>query len=43
LKCRPCGTHGRRQCPLGTLECMHSIEVADVLRHARTLVWHARP
>jgi heptosyltransferase-2 len=42
LECRPCGTHGRRQCPLGTLECMHSIEAADVLRHARTLLLQAR-
>lgn len=42
LGCRPCTTHGRRQCPIGTLECMHSIEAADVLRHTRTLLEHAQ-
>jgi heptosyltransferase-2 len=43
LGCRPCSTHGRRQCPLGTHECMHSIGAADVLRHARTFLSQARP
>lgn len=25
LECRPCGLHGKRSCPLGTMECMTSI------------------
>lgn len=25
LTCRPCGLHGKRSCPLGTMECMTSI------------------
>lgn len=31
LKCRPCGKHGHRACPLGTHECMRSISKDDVL------------
>ncbi len=31
LKCRPCSSHGGRSCPIGTHECMTSIEVASVL------------
>lgn len=26
LNCRPCGKHGHKKCPLGTHECMKSIE-----------------
>jgi heptosyltransferase-2 len=31
LSCRPCTDHGRRKCPLGTLECLHSITPGRVL------------
>ena len=31
LACRPCGIHGHRTCPIGTHECMRSIEVEDLL------------
>lgn len=31
LKCRPCGPHGHKECPLGTHECMKSISVESVL------------
>ena len=31
LKCRPCGSHGHRKCPIGTHECMHSILPETVL------------
>ena len=31
LACRPCGTHGGRQCPLGTDDCMRLIRPQDVL------------
>jgi heptosyltransferase-2 len=30
LSCRPCGIHGRRECPLGTLECLQSISAEQV-------------
>lgn len=30
LPCRPCGIHGRRACPLGTLECMTSLSANAV-------------
>ncbi|MCB0370096.1 MAG: hypothetical protein KDD45_11895, partial [Bdellovibrionales bacterium] len=26
LKCRPCGPHGHKKCPIGTHECMKSIK-----------------
>lgn len=32
LKCRPCGKHGARKCPIGTHECMTGILAASVLR-----------
>ena len=31
LSCRPCTDHGRRACPLGTLECLNSITPGRVL------------
>jgi heptosyltransferase-2 len=31
LSCRPCTDHGRRKCPLGTLECMNSITPGRVV------------
>ncbi len=30
LKCRPCSSHGGKVCPIGTHECMTSIEVAQI-------------
>jgi heptosyltransferase-2 len=30
LQCRPCSSHGGKTCPIGTHECMTSIEVATV-------------
>lgn len=32
LPCRPCGRHGGRICPIGTHECMRSIQAAEVMR-----------
>ena len=32
LRCRPCGSHGGRRCPLGTEDCMRLIHAEDVLR-----------
>lgn len=34
LKCRPCGKHGHKVCPIKTHECMKSISAEDVLRTA---------
>lgn len=31
LKCRPCGKHGHHQCPIGTHECMKSVDARDVV------------
>lgn len=31
LKCRPCGKHGAKTCPIGTHECMTAIAATDVL------------
>jgi heptosyltransferase-2 len=33
LKCRPCGIHGKRECPLGTMGCMTSITPSDVIAY----------
>lgn len=30
LDCIPCGRHGRRTCPLGTLDCLEGIEASTV-------------
>ncbi len=38
LACRPCGEHGGARCPLGTLECMKSISVSEVLRAVEELL-----
>ncbi|MEZ0391441.1 MAG: glycosyltransferase family 9 protein [Pseudobdellovibrionaceae bacterium] len=32
LGCRPCGKHGHHKCPIGTHECMKSIQAAEVLK-----------
>lgn len=31
LDCRPCGSHGHKECPIGTHECMKSIGADDVI------------
>lgn len=31
LKCRPCGKHGAKECPIGTHECMTGISTNDVM------------
>jgi heptosyltransferase-2 len=38
LECRPCGSHGARSCPLGTLECMESVTAREVVAEARELL-----
>ncbi|WII72015.1 glycosyltransferase family 9 protein [Bdellovibrio sp. 22V] len=34
LKCRPCGKHGHKVCPIKTHECMKGISAEEVLRTA---------
>jgi heptosyltransferase-2 len=31
LACRPCGLHGKKQCPLGHFNCAHTIENAQLI------------
>ncbi len=31
LKCRPCGIHGKKKCPIKTFDCMESIEVESIV------------
>jgi heptosyltransferase-2 len=38
LKCRPCGKHGSKKCPIGTHECMKNISWQSVLALANQLV-----
>lgn len=35
LKCRPCGIHGRNECPVGTLDCMNKIEEDKIIELMR--------
>lgn len=30
LKCRPCGLHGHKKCPIGTHECMKSVKASQL-------------
>jgi heptosyltransferase-2 len=41
LKCRPCGIHGGKSCPVHTFECMLAISVARVHNEVRAAI-HAR-
>jgi len=38
LKCRPCRIHGENECPLGTHECMTSINATEVLDKAKQIM-----
>jgi heptosyltransferase II len=42
LACRPCHSHGPRQCPLGHWRCMRELSVIAVGDSARTLLERAR-
>ncbi len=37
LKCRPCGIHGGKTCPIGTFDCMKKIETNVVLEKVRSV------
>lgn len=34
LECRPCGIHGRTECPKGTLECMNAVMPSVIAKQA---------
>lgn len=38
LKCRPCGKHGSKKCPLGTHDCMLKLDATKVIATAEELV-----
>lgn len=38
LKCRPCGKHGHKVCPIGTHICMKQIEADRVVNVAKTIL-----
>jgi len=38
LDCIPCGIHGRRRCPLGTLGCMEGLAAGPVMEAVRELL-----
>ncbi len=38
LECKPCGIHGRKECPLGTFECAVKIEPSEVLAEVLSMV-----
>ncbi len=41
LRCRPCGIHGGRSCPIGTHECMTTITATEVFDQVQKL-WAAQ-
>jgi heptosyltransferase-2 len=43
LPCRPCGRHGGTKCPLGTLDCMKSVGVDEVLKASLRLAQSPAP
>ncbi len=38
LKCRPCGRHGHKKCPLGTHDCMKLLKSSQVIEKAKQLL-----
>jgi heptosyltransferase-2 len=39
LKCRPCGSHGHDKCPIGTHECMTSINAESALKKVESVLY----
>ncbi|HRK07787.1 MAG TPA: glycosyltransferase family 9 protein [Pseudobdellovibrionaceae bacterium] len=42
MSCRPCGTHGARQCPIGTHACMKNVEAQMVIEAVRSVLLDSR-
>jgi heptosyltransferase-2 len=40
LACRPCGLHGKKQCPLGHFNCAHTIENAQLIAPLLQMAQH---
>jgi heptosyltransferase-2 len=40
LACRPCGLHGKKQCPLGHFNCAQSIENAQLIAPLLQMAQH---
>ncbi len=40
LACRPCGLHGKKQCPLGHFNCAHSIENTQLIAPLLQMAQH---
>ena len=40
LACRPCGLHGKKQCPLGHFNCAHGIENAQLIAPLLQMAQH---
>jgi heptosyltransferase-2 len=40
LDCRPCGLHGKKQCPLGHFNCAHTIENAQLIAPLLQMAQH---
>jgi len=40
LSCRPCGLHGKKECPLGHFNCAHSIENAQLIAPLLQMAQH---
>ncbi len=38
LKCRPCGKHGHKKCPIGTHECMEKLDAQVVIKKTKKLL-----
>ena len=38
MKCRPCGKHGAKSCPIGTHECMRGIRPTEVMNAVQQII-----
>lgn len=39
LECRPCGAHGKMECPTGTFACMKSIDVEEIVESIKDILF----